>query len=222
MKLPNGLLKLSIAAILFIGCSKKDSNPAPGSAIKFQIQTTNRTAVIARTTSGNIQWTSGYGSATEIKFEAKLNGVETERKTQIAQKLDLMSPIASLGDITLAPGTYSEVEFKVELNPAADAALELNGQFTSGGVATPVTFRVTSLFELKNETNNVVVIDNSTYKAVTTIDLSLITNGINESMLNSAVRTNGTILITSSINSNIYNIIANNLHDSDEVELGHD
>ncbi len=69
--------------------------------------------------------------------------------------------------------------------------------------------------------NNVVVTDNSTYKAITTIDLSLITTGVTQAMLNSAVRTNGAILISSAINSNIYNILVKNLHDSDEVEFEH-
>ena len=222
MKLPNILLSTAIAlTTLFTSCSKNSNGSS--SAIKFQLQTTNRSSVIARTDAGNIQWTSGYGSATEVKFEAKLNNSEIEHQSQTAQKIDLFSAINTLGDITLTPGTYSEVEFKVELNPAGtDAALELNGQYTSGGVTTPVTFRVTAPLELKNEKNNVVVTDNSTYKAITTLDLSLITTGVTQTMLNSAVRTNGTILITSAINANIYNLIINNLHDSDEVEFEHD
>jgi hypothetical protein len=223
MNIPNILLSTAVAvSTLFFTSCRKDSG-GTGSAIKFQLQTTNRSSVIARTDAGNIQWTAGSGSATEIKFEAKLNSQETERKTQVAQKIDLMSAVTSLGDITLTPGTYSEVEFKVELNPTGtDAALELTGQYTSGGVTTPVIFRVTAPVELKNETNNVVVTDNSTYKAITTIDLSLITRNVTESMLNSAVRTNGTILITSSVNANIYNLLVNNLHESDEVEFEHD
>lgn len=224
MKLPNILLSTAIAvAVLFITGCNKNSNGTGNNAVKFQLQTTNRTSILARVQSGSIQWVSGYGSATEIKFEAKLSGIETERKSQLAQKLDLFSAITTLGNITLDPGTYSEVEFKVELNPSgSDAAMELSGQFTSGGVTTPVVFRVTAPLELKNEKNNVVVTDNSTYKAITTIDLSLITKGITEAMLNSAVKTSGTILISSTINSNIYNILLSNLHDSDEVEFDHD
>jgi hypothetical protein len=223
MNIPNILSKTAIAVGLLFFTSCKKENTGSGSAIQFQLQTTNRSSIIARTDAGSLQWTGGYGSATEIKFEAKLNSQETERKTQVAQKIDLMSPITSLGDITLSPGTYSEVEFKVELNPSgADAALELDGQYTSGGITTPVVFRVTAPVELKNEKNNVVVTDNSTFKAITTIDLSLITSTISESVLNSAVRTNGTILITSSVNANIYNTLLNNLHESDEVEFEHD
>jgi hypothetical protein len=222
MKISNLLLSCTIAITLlvFTGCSKNNNS---ASTIKYQLQTTNRSAIISRTQTGNIQWTSGYGYATKIKFEAKINNQEIEHESNIAQKLDLFSAITTLGSITLPPGTYSEVEFEVDLNPTAtDAALELNGQYTSGGISTPVTFRVTSPLELENEKNNVVVTDNNSFKALTTIDLSLITRGVTESMLNSAVRTNGTILITSAINSNIYNILVNNLHDSDDVDFEDD
>ncbi len=222
MKTSNILLSCAIAIMLvvFTGCSK-DKNSA--SAIKYQLQTTNRSTTISRTQTGNIKWTSGYGSATEIKFEAKMNNQEIEYESKIAQKLDLFSSITTLGSITLTPGTYSEVEFEVELNPTGtDAALELTGQYTSGGVITPVVFRVTSPLELKNEKNNVVITDNNSYKALTTIDLSLITRGVTESMLNNAIRTNGTIVISSSVNANIYNILLKNLHESDEVEFEDD
>ena len=223
MKSPNILLGATIAltTLFFIGCSKNNSSGS--AALKFQVQTTNRISTIARVDAGDIQWTSGFGSATEIKFEAKMNGNEVEQKSQTIQKLDLFSAISTLGNVTLAPGTYSEVEFKVELNPTStDAAMELTGKYTSGGVTTPVVFRVSDALELKNEKNNVVVTDNSTYKAITTIDLSLITTGISQAMLNSAVKTNGTILITPAINSGIYTILLGNLHNSDEVEFEHD
>jgi uncharacterized membrane protein len=59
-------------------------------------------------------------------------------------------------------------------------------------------------------------------KVITTINLSLLTTGVSELMLNNAVLTNGTIIISSTSNANIYNIILNNLHDSDEVEFEHD
>ena len=223
MKSPNILLSTAIAvtALFFIGCKKNNSSSSAG--VKFQLQTTNRISTLARLQAGSIQWTSGFGNVTEEKFEAKMSAQEIEQKSQTKQKVDLFTSISTLGNITLAPGTYTEVEFKVELNPTGtEGALELNGQFTSGGITTPVAFKVSAPIELKNEKSNVAVTDNNSYKAITTIDLSLITKGITESMLNAAVKTNGTILISSAINSNIFNLLVKNLHDSDEVEFEHD
>jgi len=221
MKIQKLLFSIIIVVVtLFISCKKSSTN---ASGIKYQLQTTNRSSVIARTTTGNLQWTSGFGSATEVKFEAKNNNHDVEFKSQSPQLIDLFLAVATLGTITLDPGTYTEVEFEVELNPSgSNAALELNGQYTSGSVTTPVKFIVNSPLELKNEKNNVVVTGNNSYKALTTINLSLLTTGVSELMLNNAVRTNGTIIISSTSNANIYNIILNNLHDSDEVEFEHD
>ncbi len=211
---------IAVTTLFFVSC-KKSSNSASG--IKYQLQTTNRSAVIARTTSGNLQWTSGFGSATEIKFEAKTNNNEAEFKSEVPQHIDLFSSVVTLGNITLTPGTYTEVEFEVELNPTStDPALELKGQFTDNGITTPVIFRVSSPIEIKNEKSNVVITDNNSYKALTTLNLALLTTGVTESMLNNASSTNGTIMISSTSNISIYNIILNNLHDSDEVEFEHD
>ena len=101
---------------LVISCKKSSTN---ASGIKYQLQTTNRSSVIARTTTGNLQWTSGFVSATEVKFEAKNNNHDVEFKSQSPQLIDLFLAVATLGTITLDPGTYTEVEFEVELNPVA-------------------------------------------------------------------------------------------------------
>ena len=222
MKITNLLLITAIAVTtLFVASCKKSSNSASG--IKYQLQTTNRSAVIARTTTGNLLWASGSAFATEVKFQAKKDNHEVEFKSQSPQLIDLFLPVTILGTITLDPGTYTEVEFEVELNPnGSNTALELNGQYTSGSVTTPVKFTVNAPLELKNEKNNVVIKDNNSYKALTTINLSLITTGVTEVMFNSAVRTSGTILISSTSNVNIYNIILANLHNSDEVEFDND
>ncbi len=212
----------AVTILFFTGCKKNNNNDSE-SGIKYKIQTINRTSVIARTTTGNIQWTSGYGYATEIKFEAESNNFEVEYKSQVPQRIDLFSGVATLGNVTLPPGTYKEVEFEVELNSSgANSAFELNGQFTSGNTTTPVIFRVTSPLEIETEKENVVITDNNSYTALTTLNLSLLTKGVTESMLNSAARTNGTILISSTSNTVIYNIILNNLHDIDEVEFEDD
>jgi hypothetical protein len=223
MKTSNILMSAAIAAITFsfISCGKNNSNSESG--IKYKVQTTNRTSVVGRVAAGNIQWISGYGYATEIKFEAEANNREVEFRTQIPQRIDLFTGITTLGNITLPPGTYDEVEFKVELNAnGSNSAFEVSGQFTSGSTITPVVFSVNTPLEIETEKNNVVITDNNSYSALTTLDLSLLTRGVTESMLNNAVRTNGTILITSAINANIYNIILNNLTDCDDVDFEDD
>ena len=70
--------------------------------------------------------------------------------------------------------------------------------------------------------NNVTVSANSGYNALTSLNLSLLSRGITQIMLENAVKTNGTIVISSSLNVDLYNIILNNLKESDEIEFKHD
>ncbi len=209
-----------VATLFIVSCKKESSSPL---GISYQLQTKNRSSVIGRVESGNIVWTSGYGNATEIKFKSKGANGKIEYKSNLQQRIDLFSSISTLGNITLPPGSYQEVQFDVELNPTAtEPALVLNGTYTSTGTATPVTFLVSVPLEIETEMNNVTVSANNGYQALTSLNLSLLSRGITQSMLDNAVRSNGVILISSSSNVDLYNIILNNLKDSDEIEFKHD
>lgn len=131
---------------------------------------------------------------------------------------------SALGNVTIPAGIYTEVEFRIELAPSgADAALELNGTFTNGntGVTTSVVFRISSAYEIKGEKNNVVVDNTTTTTSLTTLDLSLLTTGISQLMLSSATVTGGTIVISSTSNTVLFNLISANLQLHHEAEIGH-
>ena len=70
--------------------------------------------------------------------------------------------------------------------------------------------------------NNVTVLANNGYNALTTLNLSLLTRGITQTMLDNAVKTNGTILINSLSNVDLYNIILNNLNECDDIDFEDD
>jgi hypothetical protein len=216
---------LILSGLFLFSACKKDSGGSSQSSFKYKLTTTNRSTVVNRLETGNVTWTSGYGSANQVKFEAKnSSGTQVEYKTSVSQKIDLFASVATiLGTITLPAGTYTEIEFKGELAPnAPDAALELNGTFTSGATTTPVVFSVASPVEIKTERNNVVISDNASYTALTTFDLSKLTTGITEAMLNSATKTSGKIIISASSNTNLFNIMLANLDNCDEVGFEHD
>ena len=221
MKL-SSILSTAILSFLFFTSCKKATTDATAS-MKYQLKTTNPIATVnTPATPGSVQWTSGFASANEIKLEAKNNNNEIEFKNETIQRIDLFAPVATgLGNIVVPPGTYTEVEFKVELNNSgADAALVLNGQFTNGtGVVTPIVFTVNGLFEIKGEQASVVVTGNSSITAITTLNLSLLTTGISQAMLNAATLTGGKIVISASSNSNLYAIIVANLHEPHDEEL---
>ena len=147
-----------------------------------------------------------------------------EFQSSAVQQIDLFaSVITGLGNVVLPAGTYTEVEFKITLNQnGTNPAMQLNGQYTSGtGVITPIVFNLNSLFELKAEQNNVSVTGSGSLTALTTLNLSFVSNGITQAMLNSATLTNGKIVISASSNLSIYSIITNNLQQFHHVDVTH-
>lgn len=223
MKISTLSALLFMGSLSFLASCKKSNNSASG--FTYKLTTSNRATAVGKVETGNISWTTGYATANLLKFEAKnSSGSEVEFKTSVSQRVDIFSSLASaIGSINLPQGTYSEIEFKAELAPGgSDAALELNGTFTSGASTTPVVFTVNSPLEIKTERNNVVISDNASYTALTTLNLSQLTSGITEAMLNSATRTNGKIIISASSNTSIYNIMLANMDSCDEMEFEHD
>ena len=223
MKIQNcflGTFLVALATLFLVSCKKENSDP-PG--IKYQLQTSNRSSVVGRAMSGNIVWTSGFANATQVKFEGESSTGQIEYKSSLQQRIDLFSGMSTLGNVTLPAGSYKEVEFEVKLNPTAtEPALSLNGTYASTGSAVPITFSISAPLDVETELKNVTVLTNSSYSALTTLNLSLLTRDITQTMLDNAIKTNGTIVINASSNVNLYNIILNNLRDCDGLEFDED
>jgi hypothetical protein len=226
MKISQLLMTATVAMLLLTSCSKpgSDDTSATAGSMQFQLTTSNPTVVVNKTAAGTITWTSGSAYAIETKLEAKRNGVELEFKSSTAQQVNLFgSVITGLGNISIPAATYTEVEYKISLTQnGATPALELNGQYTnSTGTVTPVVFDVTSLFVIKAEQSNVVVGSGISLTALTTLDLTFVSSGITQAMMNSATVSSGKIVISASSNINLYNILVNNLGQFHHVDVTH-
>lgn len=223
--IPKSFFATALLIILLFSCKKNNES----SGITYKIKTTNRSTTVNRAnqvspgdvniigrTMGIITWTSGFASATEIQFEAENENSEVEFESEARQRINLFSPLATLGNIPLPPGSYKEVEFQVELSPTAtEPALELRGEFN--GI--PVVFRINSALEIESELENITITQANDYNAIITMNLSLLTLGISETALNNASLTNGEIIISGNSNTALYNIMIANLSNLDEVEF---
>lgn len=220
------LFMTTAAIFIFASCNKSSSDPATtNSSMVFQLKASNPLVTVNKPGApGSILWTSGSAAATEVKLEAKKNGSQIEYKSSGNVQVDLFaSVVAGLGNISIPAGTYTEVEFKITLNQnGSNPAMELNGQYTSGtGVVTPVVFSLNSLFILKAEQSNVTVSGSNSITTLTTLDLSFVSSGITQAMMNSATITSGKIMISATSNVNLYNIIVGNLQQFHHVDVTH-
>lgn len=216
----------AIAAITLIFGCKKTNNP---NEVSYQFKTINPSASLAYSTGnpsimspvgvqgGTVTWTSGYASATEIKFEAEGSGNHVEFQSETPQKIDLFSPLASLGNINIPTGVYDTAQFEIELSPTAtDAALELQGMYNT----TPVTFRITQSYEFDAEIPAIIIADGQHYNAITALNLANLTQGISGSTLDAATKdAAGTIVISDTSNASIYDSMITNLQNSEEEDF---
>jgi hypothetical protein len=193
---------------LLFSCKKDaDSN---GSTVTYQLATTNAATVsgTGRIAGSFLTWDGGTASVSEIKFEAKGEN-KVEYKSSATKTVDLKAALSTLGDIDVPHGTYEKVEFKIQFVPAASgSSLELQGTYTptTGGAAVPVVIRFGEPFEMKYEKKTPTTIDaNTDYTALSTLALGILSQGVSESVLTNAVKTNGTIVISSSSNADLYN-----------------
>lgn len=212
----------AIAAItLIFGCKKANNS----NGVSYQFKTINPSATIAYSSGnpsimspvgvqgGTITWTSGYASATEVKFEAEGSGSHVEFQSETPQKIDLFSPLSSLGNIIIPTGVYDTAQFEIELAPTTtDAALELHGMYNS----IPVIFRITKSYEFDAEIPAITIADGQHYTALTALNLANLTQGISGATLDAATKdSSGTIVISASSNASIYDSIIANLKNSE-------
>lgn len=208
----------AFATLALVSCKKGTSSPS----VAYNFNAMNSTAMLNKMEMGaKLDWTSGYASAIEIEFEAEKAGLEVEYNSEAKQKIDLFAPLTSLGVISVPAGTYDDIEFEVELQPnGSDAAFYLGGSYTNGtDVITPITFALNSALEIESEKSNITIADGAALNALNTLNLSLLSNGVTEIMLDKAIRTNGVIEISATSNTSIYEIMYNNLINCSGVEV---
>ncbi len=217
----------AIAAVtLIFGCKKAGNSNA--NAVAYQLKTINRSTAlayspgstinpIARVAGGSISWTSGYASAEEIKFEAEGSDSHVEFHSETPLKIDLFAPLASLGNINIPTGVYDTAQFEIDLAPTTtDAALELHGLYNT----TPVIFRINQSYEFDAEIPTINIADGQHYNAVTALNLATLTQGIASATLDAATKdSSGTVVISNSSNTSLYNSMISNLQNSEEEDF---
>jgi hypothetical protein len=176
--------------------------------------TTNSLATNA-SGSASITWTSGIANVSGFKLEAKKKGVEIEITSRNLTSIDLFAATPATISTAIDTGTYSEIELRVLFTKSATATLPLTlkGNYTSTtGTVTPIEFDFNDDATIKIEAENITVDGSTDVAALAKLDVSKLVTGFAASVLDNATRTNGTIIISSTVNANIYNFIKANIN----------
>lgn len=228
------LLTAAILGLLFTAC-KKSSNSYNSTStyhpqVGYELLVTNATYSVAPAPpaiSSNLQWTSGFAYPDVITFQAQQNNLQVQFKSTSTAQIDLMAPLAvEFGNFTLPAGFYNQISLKIDLDRAgSNPIMQLNGRFTNDAVSIPVMLQITNSILLQTELDSITITNDSSYVAITAIDLSTVTAGITGTMLLNAQLSNGTIVISSTSNQNLYSMVLENLeseHHHCDFEHHHD
>ena len=204
-----------MSAMLFSSCQKDPQNDGE---LSYRFTTTGQVAslganvgtsgaVVAKGTNGSIEWTTGTLNVAKIEFEAVKDNVKSEIEYKNLFGLDVLKSGVLAGSVTVPTGTYQQVEFKMMLEPSnTSAPLVLNGIYTElSGTKIPVEVIFNEAAELKVQGQQIVV-KGDKFVADVTVELNNLVKNCLTSDFGATVRNaNNKIIISNTINVNVYN-----------------
>jgi hypothetical protein len=236
MKKPNILIPVGLAvlALGFSACQKENSNlsTTDNSTLGFKLQAQNKSYSLPVNSSGtksastvtSISWDTATMIVSRIKFEAEMknlithhDSIEIEYSWNGPLAVNLLDTNISLGNFTLTPGFYDEIELKVvglKKDAGNKPVFYLSGLYTnSDGISIPIVLSVNENIEFKTEKNSVEVTaeNNSLFTSTILLYLDQLLADIQPSALDNATLTNGSIVISDESNNELYRIIIKNL-----------
>jgi hypothetical protein len=231
----NNLLKIGsvilVAGLLFTACKKGNSTASSSGSSKLDIgvKADNSTTALTNDVTGgvsgstlttqssssaNVTWTSGMATISRFEFEAKRNDLEFEVTSKKLTTIDLFAPVPASISVFLDTGVYKEIEIRAVLakDTGKTIPLILKGNYTtSTGTVVPIEIDYNDPAVIKTEVNNVHVDSKTNLSTVITMHLTRLLSHVTAASLDAAVKTNGVIVISNTINRSIYMIIRDNI-----------
>ena len=208
------LFLLAATTLFFTSCVKEAANG--NATVNFQLK-----AAVSPVNGAAIVWTIGTAGVANIKLQAKKNDSSSvEFKASPNAQVDLFGAV-TISNVSVPTGTFRHVEFSSELQSIGNkSSLRLEGNYTAGGVTTPIVFEVGTNVTVKSQRDSIVIASaTASYTALTTLTLVTLTQDVTEADLKAADRTSGKIIISPSTNIPVYNKMLANLAKPQVVEF---
>jgi hypothetical protein len=236
MKMVRLLFPVVLLAIVsgFFACQKDNANSSNSGntnlGIKiqalnksFSLPVTNTTLKSTSIANSSITWDTARMVVSSVKFEAELKSVithhdsiEIDYKWSGPKEINLFDSIVSVGNLTLQPGFYDEIELKVEglkQDAGAKPVFYLHGIYTSDiNVSLPVSVSVDEnvMFKTEKDSVNITATD-PLFTSIIQLYLDKLMADVQISSLDNATLIDGVIVISSDVNKDLYDIIVRNL-----------
>lgn len=231
-------LSLTIMTAVFVtlfSCSpESDLNPETQVGVQFNTiqssfsaQAINKENQLKQSATGTLSFTEGYIAISKLEFEAEADNDSIEIEFELEQNtlIDFAtgSTTPDISTISIPAGTYEEVEVEIDLREdSEEPAIRLFGTYTApDGVEHSIRFEYNSdeSFEVEREglilfTENQIAIAQITFDPITWFAAVS-----DENYVNATKDTEGVIVISSTQNTEIYDVVADGLDLASEVEM---
>lgn len=221
---------LVMLCVVFLASCKKSSSTGSSSAdLVFQLTSDNPTvtvndvpAKIVNDVSTNdvpanasVTWTSGIANVSSFRLVAHKNGKELVIASNSASNVDIFAINPSGISALIDTGKYSQIKVRVVLSKTASGALALvmKGYFTTkGGTKIPLEFDLSDETVIEASAEDVVVDGTKDLSANFKFHLNKLLANISSTDIDHTTRdANNNIIITSTVNTALYNHIKQNL-----------
>jgi len=220
------LTMLLFSATLFTACRKDAVYPIQNDMVSskqanYPLTITYQLTTLASSQTSLIQWNSGYGHSYGLFFDAgEIKGsayARTKYSAGVDETITLFGNTAMLGTLRMPVLKCPYGSFEIGLNPSGeDHALYLTGTYYYFGpsypyLSVPVMVIIDETLNMNSVWINDMNINKIKNHAVISFNPDLLNTGISNQMMNRAKKSHGTIVISSTVNRNLYDIIFNNL-----------
>lgn len=226
----NQIITLMLGSLMwFSACDSKDT-AAPQAQVGLKFVTV-KTAFPFNgrvATTNSLAFSSGTIVLSQVRFEGESASGFTEVKFEQEKDVTVdFATGATTPDISAAafpPGTYRSVDVELELQDSGTKpAVVLNGTFTDGeGRQHPLRFEFNSAetFEVEKE-GTIVFAEGQSAVAQVTFNPVAWFAGVSAEQLSAATKdAQGVIVISSTQNANIFDVVADGLDLATEIEIG--
>lgn len=227
--------RISVAMLLFLGVllfSCEKNNTDSSSSLQVKMQAINKSSTILKSATlatPLFNWDVCTMNVSHIEFKAE--GKETENAQNSykvsyewrgSKIVDLFNASSVIGDITLDPGIYDQIQLEIEAAKSQSSTVPvfyLTGTYTNAqGTIIPIEITMNEDFKFEVEKEGTTLDGTNDYSALINLNLALLVSGVSESDLGAATLTNGKIIVNTTSNPNIYLKIKSKISSCEDVE----
>jgi len=235
----SGLAALVFLTLTMSNCKKESGT---GSGMNMKVKATSPTYNIPVQEGGSatviatkpmVRWDMARMVVSRLNFEAEMLASTGEpREVEFSwigpKTVDLINMTATLGNIPLPPGQYTEIEFTIYANKSdagKDPVFYLSGTYNnSRGLVAPLIIDISDDIKIKAEEEKATMTVNSTtpLSGIFQVYLDRLFTSILPEDLNLSTGVDGKIIISRTSNPDLYALILKNLGNGGDWEIGHD